>query len=243
MTSMTDLDLHPAFESTEPLIQCEIVTPAASQPSDSVTNLRFLSENIDQHAFSGQLPSSFSENMPPLRENTSHSSSYREPHTISGDNYWMRVQSQSTTILLISIILITYLVLLRRFLLKHWRKIVSWFLIVVNTSLISIVSYYCNFHYTLFHMLRPRVYPTIRRLKALWDVTGPLIVIFLARRQHRGEAPPDKGKPLVLVQNVESTSEIRQDLRELRRDVDRVLDSVFTDINVGVVRRNRQDRS
>src|SRR5699024_7639542 len=81
MTSMTDLDLHPAFESTEPLIQCEIVTPAASQPSDSVTNLRFLSENIDQHAFSGQLPSSFSENMPPLRENTSHSSSYRESHT------------------------------------------------------------------------------------------------------------------------------------------------------------------
>src|SRR5699024_469848 len=75
------LDLHPAFESTEPMIQCEIATPAASQPSDSVTNLRFLSENIDQHAFSVQLPSSFSENMPPLRENTSHSSSYRESHT------------------------------------------------------------------------------------------------------------------------------------------------------------------
>src|SRR5699024_1610059 len=92
---------------------------------------------------------------------------------------------ESRVILLISIILITYLVLLRRFLLKHWRKTVSWFLIVVTTSLISIVSYYCNFHYTLFHMLRPRVYPTIRRLKALWDVTGPLIVIFLARRQHR----------------------------------------------------------
>src|SRR5699024_2376721 len=30
----------------------------------------------------GQLPSSFSENMPPLRENTSQSSSYRESHTI-----------------------------------------------------------------------------------------------------------------------------------------------------------------
>lgn len=239
---MTDLDSYPAFESTGSMIQCEIAALAQPQASDSASNLRFPSENIDHHAFPGKLPSSFLSNTFSSAENNAHSSSHRESHTIYGDNYWIRIQSQSTTILLIAIILITYMFMLRRFLLKYWRTIVSGFFCTVTVCILATLTYYFEFHYTVLLMLRPRVLPTIKFLKAIWDVTGPLIVIYLARRPSTKTCSKKKENPLVLVQNVEGTAEIKQELRDLRRDMDRVLNCILGDINVGVVRKNRENR-
>jgi len=78
---MTDLDSYPAFESTGSMIQCEIAALAQPQASDSASNLRFPSENIDHHAFPGKLPSSFLSNTFSSAENNAHSSSHRESHT------------------------------------------------------------------------------------------------------------------------------------------------------------------
>src|SRR5699024_10384336 len=80
---MTDLDSYPAFESTGSMIQCEIAALAQPQASDSASNLRFPSENIDHHAFPGKLPSSFLSNTFSSAENNAHSSSHRESHTIN----------------------------------------------------------------------------------------------------------------------------------------------------------------
>ena len=203
--------------------QCEVVTTPASPSMIPVIN---------------GISTSFTDpNMTFTHGSKIQSGGYPGAHTIYGDNnsgfLQEKLYSQGPLYVLAAALLITYVILLRRWILRHWKQIVAYFLSISTMIIVVGVCWYFGLPGYLYEeskaALRQQLIPRIMNFQMIWNLMSLAIiaslstVVYLSTFKNR-QPKNSKNSPLVLVQNVEGETSLRREIEKLRHDMDMILD-------------------
>lgn len=145
------------------------------------------------------------------------------------------------------IIVATYVTILRNFLRRHWKTITTWFLASTSLAIVTTVAYYTRLHYFVLNLIFQIGFRTAKHLmpayfQLIWNLISVPLVVYLIFRSRKPIKQSPRQSPLVLVQNVENQASLTQEMKNLRRDLDRLYDCFLRGPTVAAVQNHHRNQ-